>query len=117
MPTNCVPKEMLECIIAHSQGKTIQYKSKVVSPGNWLDTIGDPVWELGCEYRVKPEEPTIITVYGSHPKLVKVEEMQNNYTWCFLHNNFNKVKMLTDTMEIDIEEKTGKIVAVRLINT
>lgn len=48
---------------AFAEGKTVQYRP---SPDKeWADTVV-PVWNLNCEYRLKPEPETIYVIYNGN---------------------------------------------------
>ena len=50
-------------VLGHAffDGKTLQYKDG----GEWFDWIGDgcpSFYAIGCEFRIKPDEPKMITI-------------------------------------------------------
>ena len=52
-----------DLIHAWAEGKEIQYYSNIFK--DWLD-LSEPSWNLGDEYRLKPEKP-----YGKYDKIIE----------------------------------------------
>ena len=61
--------EIIAVVTAHKSGKTIQWKGKNVSAGDWVDAVRfEPSWDFLCnEYRVKPE-PHVLWVNVYDPR-------------------------------------------------
>lgn len=60
------PEEKGALLLAHHEGKTIEYKNSQTPRFDWRECNEVPAWAGHCQYRVKPE-PVVetITKYGN----------------------------------------------------
>jgi hypothetical protein len=71
------PHKHAELIKAWADGAVIQFKSE----GTWLDTQdNEPFWDMGNEYRIKPEE--------KQPVVRWLWAYKNSRNEWFLHGNY-----------------------------
>ena len=92
-------------VLGHAffDGKTLQYKDG----GEWFDWIGDgcpSFYAIGCEFRIKPDEPKTITICtfthtnGEVWKCIKDSEVWVSYAY---DNSLTHIKSLDQVVEVE----------------
>jgi len=89
-----------DIIHAWAEGKEIQYYSNIFK--DWLD-LSDPSWNLGDEYRIKPEKP-----YGKYDNII--ESLVNEVDFESIH----KIMITLGWTWNSVDENCPKLIKTRV---